>query len=357
MVHALAKDDYNAENDPHSLRFKGKRHIAPSEGAVWGNIRHGKGLRHEAHEDLLIKYLKEDIDILDDGANRRTFLKFLEKNYKKFNYFGCEPDTICNESHTNLKNKVQNSYLEDFKIKNKVDFVYTSHTFEHVDDINKHLICIDQKIKKNGILFIDLPNTQQIDYEEFALEEYFVEKHKFNFWPDDILSILEFMSFEIIEFRADPFNFTVVAKKTHDLNIDFSKFSRPPFIVESKIRKIKEYFAKRKTFENTLNKIGLKINDFKKNKDIIFYGGGRLLKSFLSESLDLENVKYIVDNHLFDKTKHINNLNLSTDESIKEMPKKTPIILFTRSSSLIIKKKLVEEYNFQNIYNCLEFHK
>ena len=59
IIQSVTSADYNPKLDPHSLQFSGDRHISASEGAMWGNIRHGKGLRLDAHKSILTRVLNE----------------------------------------------------------------------------------------------------------------------------------------------------------------------------------------------------------------------------------------------------------------------------------------------------------
>ena len=65
-------------------------------------------------------------------------------------------------------------------------------------------------------IFIDIPNSENIIYEKYIFEEYFVEKEKNNFMLEDVLNILIHSGFSINNVNSDPYNLTVVAKKRLD---------------------------------------------------------------------------------------------------------------------------------------------
>ena len=60
----------------------------------------------------------------------------------------------------------------------------------------------------------------------------------------------------------------------------------------------------------------------------------------------------VIDNYLYDKTKVCGNLKLHHEIDLINLPKNTPIILFTRSSTNAIKKNLVGK-GFKNIFDFL----
>ena len=70
ILQLVESTDYDASKDTHSLRFSGERHIEAAQGAMWGNIRHGKGLRFDAHKDLLEK--------LYSNQNQKLFLMMVQ---------------------------------------------------------------------------------------------------------------------------------------------------------------------------------------------------------------------------------------------------------------------------------------
>ena len=126
--------------DPHSLQYEGQRHISNSGGAMWGNIRHGKGLRFDAHKDLLDQIFFQKLPklIFDDGANRGHFARYVSSiNYVE-KYVGFEPDELCFESYKNNGTpKINLGYSEYYTTNLKFDFIYSSHTLEHVNSVKE----------------------------------------------------------------------------------------------------------------------------------------------------------------------------------------------------------------------------
>jgi SAM-dependent methyltransferase len=358
ILQYIESGDYIPENDPHSIKFSGERHIEPSQGAMWGNIRHGKGLRLDAHKSLLLETIKNSSPkfIFDDGANRGHFARFVSENFTDIKYIGCEPDPICFESYQdNNTPKIYENYTENHNLKNKVDFIYSCHTLEHVDSVYDHMKKISSSLKNEGILFLDLPNTENINYEDLIFEEYFVEKHKYNFMLDDVLNILFFSGFRSNIIHSDPFNITIVAKKIDDSSFQLSKAKSSEEKVNKIVKEVLEYYEKMERSNEAFKNICENINNFKKNSSVVFYGGGRLLLSFISKGLNSQNIEAVIDNYLFDKTKFCGDNQLFHSDKLNEISKETPIIIFGRSSTDSIKNNLFS-LGFSEVKSFIEFN-
>lgn len=357
LIQSVSSDQYNPKKDPHSVQYKGKRNIEPNSGAMWGNIRHGKGLRLQKHlenfEKLSENFLKADV--FDDGANRGDFAKYIFKK-KNFSYTGCEPDKICFKSYDKKTPKIINSYTENFKPKKKFDIIYSSHTLEHTDSLLNHIKKLDEILKTNGYIFIDLPNTEQINQEKNIYEEYFVEKHRFHFFPTDIIQIFENLNYKLTFLETDDYNFTCIFQKIIT-NQKISKkklISTSPNIFRKRCKMLLMYRKKYLKTAKFLSKISKKINKIKNKNQIIFYGGGRLLFNFFNNGLTNKNIILVIDNFLFDKTKKINGLKISNKKILKKLKsKKFPIIVFARSSFDEIKKELI----FEGFKKIIDFRK
>lgn len=345
---------YNPKNDPHSLQFIGQRHISSSDGARWGNIRHGKGLRFDSHQSLLDKTIKEFQikSVFEDGANRGHFTKYAYDN--NLIYHGVEPDIICFKDYKKHFN-VLNCYTEDFKKNIKVDFIYSSHTLEHVDSVFHHLKILSEFLKNKGIFFLDIPNTQQIEYEDLILEEYFVEKHVTNFYFFNIINLFKFFGFNLHRTLVDPYNITSVfifEKKKY--NTDKLNIFKNSEHIKFQKKIIFDYYKKMVTSKKKLKNIVKYINN-NFNKKIIFYGGGRIFNTFLKLGLKIDKVKFVIDNYLFDKIELSNEINLYSHDFLlsNRISKSTPIIILARSSINQIKSSLRKD-GFLKFYDINE---
>ena len=351
ILQLVESPDYDATKDPHSLRFSGERHIEAAQGAMWGNIRHGKGLRFDAHKDLLEKTLLQSKPkiVFDDGANRGHFGRYINKNFPDIEYRGCEPDPICFESYVdNGTPEIIQSYTEDYKEDNKFDFIYSVHTLEHVDSVKDHMEKIFNMMNDGATFFLDLPNSENINFEDYIFEEYFVEKHKYNFMLEDVLNILIHSGISIDIVSSDPFNLTVIGKKRSGAKFELANIKGSDSKTEIQKNNILNYYQKMELTNQIFSSACQKINEFKKDKEVIIYGGGRLLLGFFDSGLENNNIIHIIDNYLFDKTKSCNGLPLKNESVLDDSEKNTPIIIFARSSTESIISKLNSK-GFENV--------
>lgn len=344
ILQLVESAEYDATKDPHSLKFSGERHIEAAQGAMWGNIRHGKGLRFDAHFDLLEKALSASNPevIYDDGANRGHFARYIQEKYPKKTYIGCEPDPICFESYINNETpEIIESYTENFLENVNVDFVYTCHTLEHVDSVKDHMHKLNNMMNDGATIFVDLPNSENINFENYIFEEYFVEKHKYNFMLEDVLNILVHSGFSIDQVVSDPFNLTVIGTKNKDYGCDLTKITNSNKKVNIQVENVLNYYRKMEKTNNIFSSACNNINNFKKDKEVIFYGGGRLLLGFFGMGLNNDNILHVIDNYLFDKTKSCNGLPLKNETVLESSNKDIPIIVFARSST----DKIIKDLN------------
>lgn len=357
ILQLVESSKYNPSNDPHSLRYGGKRHIEASQGAMWGNIRHGKGLRLDAHKKLLEKTIANSNPdfIYDDGANRGHFARFIKKKFPTVKYRGCEPDPICFESYLdNGTPEILQCYTEEYNEKILFDFIYSAHTLEHVDSVKIHMKKLFDMMNHGATIFIDIPNSENINYENYIFEEYFVEKEKNNFMLEDILNILIHSGFSIDYVSSDPYNLTVIAKKRFDGVFILSGIKSSKTKIELQKKNVLDYYKKKEKTKKFFINACKKINKFKIDKEIVIYGGGRLLIGFFEYGLETTNILHIIDNYLYDKTKFCNGITLKNENILSSISKNIPIVIFARSSTDIIINDLNDK-GFNNVQSFTNF--
>ncbi len=115
--------------------------------------------KREQRYKKLFKFISNKIkfnNLLDVGCGPGTGLKHLIKLKKKI--YGIEPDLsrakIAKRNNVNIiKGKI-----EDIKITKKFDLVTCIQSLEHFYDPKKTLLSIKKIVKKNGFIFIEIPN-------------------------------------------------------------------------------------------------------------------------------------------------------------------------------------------------------
>lgn len=263
---------------------------------------------------------------------------------KKLIYYGCEPDKLCKISHDKKTPKIFFCKTQDFKLKKKIDLIYSSHTLEHVENIKKHLSKFKQLMKIGGILFLETPNTNQILLDKNIFEEYFIDKHVNHFCLDALLVILKSNNFYLEEVNANKYNLTLVLRL---LNFPSDKILKKKKIVNS-------YYKNKKDTEKKIHYLAKKINQIKKNRNCLFYGGGRILNSFFDNSLNSRNVIKILDNYLSGKIDKNHGIKIVDDDYLKKInDKKILIFIFARDANDQIIQNLNSK-GFKNIFSVLD---
>ena len=337
LLQTIYSNTYVQNKDPHSTKFKGERLITISNGTRWGNVRHGKELRLNAHLKFINDiFLNENIkSVFDDGANRGSFAKYCKK--KKIYYAGSEPDLNCFPNYKNLNLNIHNLKTENFKTKKKFDLIYSAHTLEHVDNLKKHLKKLNSLMKDDGIFFLEIPNTNQIFYKDKIYEEYFIDKHLYHFNPQTISSILENFSFFTEKIFSNQFNIILILRKKK-----ISLFKKKNIFYK---KVINQYYINKERNSKIIKKISKKINFLKKNRKVIFFGAGRILNTFFENGLNTNNLIFLIDNYLSGKIKENHNLEIYNSEYLlkKKINKNYLIFIFARDAENDIFKFLKQK--------------
>lgn len=146
--------------------------VKESEKNYWGNekiyyeegrlILEGKAPSHRDPNyiaDLgIIEGIKPQGNFLDIGTNMGLFLRCAQG--KAWNLFGIEPSpTLSEMARKYFGLNVKTSYLENAGFEeNFFDIVTMTDVFEHIPDPKTMLKNVRRVLKKNGILFIKVPN-------------------------------------------------------------------------------------------------------------------------------------------------------------------------------------------------------
>ena len=116
-------------------------------------------------------FLENKKDILEIGSGAGQALFYFEK--MGHNVIGVEPDS----KNTNLINrklklgKCITGYAEDTVVKGVFDIIWISHVFEHLIRPDVLLERCKDNLKKDGIIFIEVPECENIKILEESIHE------------------------------------------------------------------------------------------------------------------------------------------------------------------------------------------
>lgn len=262
---------------------------ALEEKKIYENYFTMSSWKDQSHTDKIFKNINAFLDInfketvLEIGCNDGSFLKELSKNGFK-NIYGIEPAKDAFEISKNLPFNVFNSFFNtqnDLVKKNDqfFDIIITRHVLEHILDLNDFLKSINQVLKKNGLLVIEVPDFQtNLDYTDYALWE----EHVNYFTINTLNTLLGIHGFKI--FYSDTSMYTGRAITIYAQKFEKNSFFKPLDEIKIKTEYGEKFFDFKYNFHKFLNKFD-KIN---------IYGCGAK-SSFLSNILELNQIEFFID--------------------------------------------------------------
>jgi len=146
------------------------------------------------------KYVPKNGTVLDVGCSSGLLLGLLKK--EGYVVKGIEPnESAFKIAHKKLGDCVINETLHPASHKAKYDCIIYNHVLEHIEDIQKEFSCINTVLKKNGILIIGVPNTDNcIFYIRKKYWEYLLpNEHIWHFNANYLLRFLRRLKYSPLE--------------------------------------------------------------------------------------------------------------------------------------------------------------
>jgi SAM-dependent methyltransferase len=95
---------------------------------------------------------------VDVGSGRGEFLNCLVK--ESYDVIGVEPSAgLAKFSATEYSATVKNDFFENLEYENEFDFITSIHSLEHMEDPHKFIQTCHTALKKDGLIFIEVPNS------------------------------------------------------------------------------------------------------------------------------------------------------------------------------------------------------
>ena len=170
----------------------------------------------------LIKKYNSSGNLMDLGCGLGYFLDGAAKD-KTFNCIGVDvsDDTIKYVKDTfgyDVKNELELDQLAH----NNYDVITQWHVLEHVHYLNERMIQLNKLLKKDGTLFIAVPNSNSWDakkYKEYW-DGYDVPRHLYHFNKNSMKLLMEKHGFTIIETKPLLFDAPYISMRSeiHQIN-------------------------------------------------------------------------------------------------------------------------------------------
>ncbi len=138
--------------------------------------------------------MNKKISILDIGSGLGVFPYEMKK--KGFNILSQEMDSRY-VSHHRKNLKLKSTFGNILSIKKKFNFITLNKVLEHIIDPIQFIMLVKKILKKNGILYIEVPSIAAASSGKFR-EEFSVE-HFHIFSKNSILLLADFANAKIIE--------------------------------------------------------------------------------------------------------------------------------------------------------------
>jgi SAM-dependent methyltransferase len=193
----LKTDLYDMQYDSAGIKARYDKLLSLSEGC---SDNHFRAMRvREFHKRYIKDFARESgecFEILDIGAGTGVFLaKFLEKSYIGT---ALEINKIASEHiRRELKIKVYDKFLNELSFEKKFDIITMNKVIEHIKDPASIIGQIKKIIHKNGILYIEVPDSFSFE-KEGDKSEAFGTGHHMVYNPDSLFYLMNKCGFEVL---------------------------------------------------------------------------------------------------------------------------------------------------------------
>ena len=175
----------------------------------------------------LIKKFGNPKTLLDIGCGTGAFLDRCVKN--NISVTGVEPDDKArNFAISNFKlNVFEESFINKIE-DNSFDTITMWHVLEHVSDLEDRIKQLKRILKKDGTLFVALPNIESYDAQVYGKywAAYDVPRHLYHFKKNDVANLFNKVSMKIIErkpMKFDSFYVSMLSEKYSTGKINYFK--------------------------------------------------------------------------------------------------------------------------------------
>ena len=166
--------------------------------------------------DLIKKHQNKDkINVLDIGCGTGDFLKYGNQKNNS-NGVGVEPNDVARQK-AQSKNVVVFNDLKEIKAQN-YDVITLWHVLEHVPDIENYFSFFNEKLHKDGLLVIAVPNFKSYDAKFYGEHwaAWDVPRHLWHFSKNSMQKISQTHAFDLTHIQPmyfDSFYVSLLSEK------------------------------------------------------------------------------------------------------------------------------------------------
>lgn len=165
-----------------------------------------------------IQKLKKEGSILDFGCGTGEFLHAMQNS--GWSITGVEPSDLARSKAVNLTKQHIHNTLE---VPNYFDVITAWHVVEHVPDLAETVLKLKSCLKKDGILFIAVPNFQSPDGNSYKENwaGFDVPRHLWHFSKKSMNALLESAGLKLIDtlpMKLDSYYVSLLSEKYKNNN-------------------------------------------------------------------------------------------------------------------------------------------
>jgi SAM-dependent methyltransferase len=314
---------------PLEIVYK-ESHFSGTVGKIWDN-------HHENFSIFISKYKPKNV--LEIGGFHAILAN------KCFKYIECNWTIIDPNPEINKDSKIKTIkgfFDETFDCRDDYDAVIHSHLMEHIYDINKFLDTLSNILKEKSKVIFSVPDlkvmlekksTNALNFEH----TYYISEDYIDFF----LSKYKFKIIEKVKYLENNSIFYCVEKNNNEKQI-----------------KLKNNFYKtnKKLFLNCVNQNAKEIKKINKliskfDSNIYLFGAHIFSQMLISNGLQIEKIKNILDNDVRKQEKRLYGTNLFVKSpSILKNEEQPIVILKAGIYNSEIKKEILENINRKTIF-------
>lgn len=190
-----------------------------------GKTSGGIGLLYKIARSFTLNWKRDSIekhktpgDILDFGCGTGEFLHAMQNS--GWNITGIEPSDLARSKAERLTKQKIHSTLE---VTGKFDVITAWHVVEHVPDLTETILKLKVLLKKDGILFIAVPNFQSPDGNSYKENwaGFDVPRHLWHFSKKSMNTLLESTKLKLQDIKPmtlDAYYVSLLSEKYKNLN-------------------------------------------------------------------------------------------------------------------------------------------
>jgi SAM-dependent methyltransferase len=297
-------------------------------------------------------------NILDVGCSNGGLLLEMKKLGFK-NLLGVDPSLECVENTINIGINARQGKIRDIeKILNndKFDLIIFSHVYEHLLNPKENTVSLEKFLNKNGKVYIECPDADSYIKKIHSPFQEFNTEHINHFSVSSLKNL--FLNNGYDELQTGVKTLKIDSGDYYACFGMFEKRNKS----NSKVFNVNGNTYKSLSEYNNISKIQLKNihnqinNDINPNFPLAFYGTGQFCMKLLALNYTLP-IEYLFDGSYINWERKINNITVSSPESIKNHNKLnlviTSIISSNKIENIILKK--IKEINNINIIKISDY--